>query len=334
MTPRLLRTVNVWLLLDDRMGNREQCLAVGEALGLPFESKEVRYNSLAALPNRITDIFFDSVDKKRSDQLIEPFPDLLVSAGRRLAPVAQKIKKNSKNVTKIVHIMWPSITKTDDFDLLVVPNHDIIPNKTNITRIIGAPHRLYPARKNEVNEVLMEKLLSLPSPYIAVLVGGSTKSREFSVRFALDLARLASQMANAINGSLLILTSRRTSNKVTSAVIKNITAPQTHFIWGTSEPNPYKIFLEKSDAIIVTGDSMSMCSEACFSEKPVYIFAPEKLVTKKHKRFHKELYQSRFAQPLIEFAGRDAHAVIGWSHTPLNSALEIATIIKEKILDL
>ena len=41
----------IWLLLDDRSGNREQCLGVGEALGYTFEKKEIRYNYFARIPN-------------------------------------------------------------------------------------------------------------------------------------------------------------------------------------------------------------------------------------------------------------------------------------------
>ena len=322
---------NIWLLLDDRAGNREQCLGVGEALGFPFEIKEIRHNFLAKVPNRILGASFIGISSATENISKKPFPDLIISAGRRSAPVAQKIKLLSDTTTKLLHIMWPSITNTKYFDLIAVPNHDSIPNAPNILRIQGSPHRLFPSSEKELKIVWEPRLCSNPSPRIALIVGGSTKNRTFTLSMIHELAHLASEMANSLNGSLLISTSRRTGF-LADDLINRVTAPETNFRWGDYGENPYKAFLAVADAIIVTGDSVSMCSEACFSEKPVYIFAPKELITDKHRRFHEELYSLGYAKPIINYMKNPENSPLNWRHPPLNSAVKIAEKLKNSVL--
>jgi len=92
------------------------------------------------------------------------------------------------------------------------------------------------------------------------------------------------------------------------------------FRWGESGTNPYRGFLALADAIVVTGDSVSMCSEACASGKAVFIAAPEAITAPKHQRLHRELYDAGLARP---FNGTYA----AWTHPPLNAAGEIAAAV-------
>jgi hypothetical protein len=53
----------------------------------------------------------------------------------------------------------------------------------------------------------------------------------------------------------------------------NLTVPAYLFLWSKeATENPYFAFLGLADAHIVTGDSMSMLTEACATRKPVHIF--------------------------------------------------------------
>ena len=68
--------------------------------------------------------------------------------------------------------------------------------------------------------------------------------------------------------------------------------------FGDKGENPYFGLLAWGGKIVVTGDSMSMCSEACAAGVPVYIFAPKGTMGKKHVLFHQQLYKSGYATPL------------------------------------
>ena len=104
--------------------------------------------------------------------------------------------------------------------------------------------------------------------------------------------------------------------------------PKFFYGWGNKEiENPYFGFLALADHIIVTGDSVSMCSEACAAEAPVYIYAPQGTVGKKHALLHRELYREGCA---VELTG-DPEPVEKSGHKRLNVADEIAARIKEMV---
>jgi mitochondrial fission protein ELM1 len=67
-----------------------------------------------------------------------------------------------------------------------------------------------------------------------------------------------------------------------------------------------------------------MCSEACATTVPVYIFAPPDAIAPKHARLHRELYARGLARPLD--AAFDA-AAREWNHPPLNAATAVATAL-------
>jgi len=311
----------IWLLLDDRAGNRSQCLGVADALALPCEAKELEYSWIGKLPNNLLGASFLGVSSASKRNLSPPWPDLVIAAGRRTAPVARRIKRLSKGKTRLVQIMWPGQQGTREFDLIAVPEHDKIDNNHNIINILGSPHNVNYKNFSSLRAEWMPGFLNFPAPRIALIVGGSTKSRTFTESMADELAHLASAMANSEGGSLLVSTSRRTG-KAADRLIAAISAPAKIFRWEDGGPNPYPAFLACADAVVVTGDSMSMCSEACSGDGPVYIYAPDALITAKHKRLHDTLYQHGYARPLD---GNYAD----WQHPPLNSANDVAIAINK-----
>jgi len=317
-------TPSIWLLLDDRAGNRSQCLGVAEALGLPYETKELSYSWMGKLPNSLLGAGFLGITRDCIETLNPPWPDLVIAAGRRTASVARRIKRLSSGKTRLVQIMWPGPQGAGEFDLIAVPKHDDISDKPNIINILGSPHKVTYEYLETIRSEWMTRFQDLPQPRIALIVGGSTKNRSFTKAMAEELGSLASTMANQAGGSLLVSTSRRTGEAADS-LIKAISAPAIVFRWGDSGENPYSAYLACADAIVVTGESMSMCSEACSGLGPVYIYAPDGLITAKHQRLHDDLFKNGYARP---FDGQYKD----WQHPPVNSALEVADAIRERLL--
>jgi mitochondrial fission protein ELM1 len=58
-----------------------------------------------------------------SDELAPPWPDLLITTGRRSVPYGLLVKRLSGGRTFTVHIQRPQ-TRTERFDLVVAPRHD------------------------------------------------------------------------------------------------------------------------------------------------------------------------------------------------------------------
>ena len=83
-----LENANVWLLIDDRTGNKAQVMGVAAALGCAYTVKSIAYNTLARLPNMMLGASFKTLDTLSRQTLQEPWPDLVIAAGRRTAPIA------------------------------------------------------------------------------------------------------------------------------------------------------------------------------------------------------------------------------------------------------
>jgi mitochondrial fission protein ELM1 len=317
--------VQVWVLADDRPGNRGQVLGVAEALGLPFAVKEIRYGPLGGLPNFLLGASFAGLSRDSRNELAPPWPDIVLGAGRRVASVARTIKRLSGGHTFAVQIMDPGRFARRDLDLIAVPHHDRAPPGPNVFFIAGAPHRIRPDTLAQAAEAWRSRLAHLPKPLIAVLIGGGAKGRALEGAAMEDLAARLEAFARRAGGSLLITSSRRTEPAALTTLLARVSVPRHVHRWGDAGENPYLGFLALADAVVVTGDSMSMCSEACASGAPVYIFARDEFVTPKYARLHRELYDLGFARPLTD------QATAGRKDGPrLNAADAVAAEIRKR----
>jgi len=320
-------TPSIWLLIDDRAGNESQCLGVADALGLRREIRDLEYTAAAALPNFVMGKTFGGLTASSRVNLVAPWPDVIIAAGRRASPVARHIKDKNDGKTFLVQIMYPGDTGLAEFDLICVPRHDTVSPADNILQISGAPHRVTAARLETAAEDWRDRLGHLPEPRIALIVGGSTKRRKFTEAMAVELGRAANDMAGRAGGSLMVTTSRR-SNDTADALIAEIDVANHVFKWGDEGDNPYLGYLGTADGVIVTGDSVSMCCEAAATPGPVWIYAPRKLTSHKHGQLHKELFSGSYAKP---FDVTDPPAFETWSHAPLNAADDIADEIRKRL---
>ncbi len=321
----------IWTLTDDRAGNVAQALGVAEALQRPFVTKDIRYTPLARLPNIVTGARLVGLTPESRMALTPPWPDVVVAAGRRTAPAARWIKRHAGKPVIIAHLMNPGRSGAEEFDLIAVPRHDcVVPggDAPNVLRTTGAPHRLTELRLKSAADVWSARLSHLPRPFVAVIVGGATHSKPFPAALAVELGRKISGLTAAAGGTVLLATSRRTGRDAERALLEAIPEPRKTFFWSDGGDNPYFGFLALADAVVVTGDSVSMCSEACATPGPVYIYAPDGMVAPKHARLHKNLYELGFARPFPENPRGNLDS---WRHPPLNAAGDVAQAIDNLI---
>lgn len=322
----LVQEPSVWVLADDRAGNVAQATGVAEALGWPFVTKSIEYGAAAVLPNLLRGASLMGVSAASRAELTPPWPDVVIAAGRRTAPIARWIKKRSGGSTYLAQIMWPGSLGATAFDLIAVPTHDqLAGTRPNVMRVTGAPHRVTEGRLALEATRWRDRLGGLAQPRVALIVGGSTKNRRFTPDMARDLARRVTELVAQTGGSLMITTSRRTGRDAEDALFEALPRIDHAFRWGdgsaSPKDNPYFGYLALADVIIVTGDSVSMASEACATDVPVYLYAPPELISPKHARLHRHLYALGLAEPLT---GRFQP----WEHPSLNAANDIAKMIR------
>jgi len=312
--------MKVWVLADDRAGNVNQLLGVAEALGYPYERKEIVYGRLVRLPNWVRSRTFVGLASQCKENLSHDFPDIVLSAGRRSFPIARAIKRLSKGKTKIIQLMNP-LSGFKDADLIVLPMHDNCrKTASNIMQVLGTPHRVTAKKLAAEKKHWTQLGKKYPPKRLSLIVGGATKNKPFTIDMANDLV---AAVKNRKPGSVLVTTSRRTPKEVVSYLQQKLPQPCFFYCFGDKTENPYFGLLSWADEIIVTGDSMSMCTECCATGVPVFIFAPDKMMSEKHKRFHQSLYNAGVAVPVGAKIVNKAQTV--------NPAQEIADRIKQII---
>ena len=137
------RLPTVWVLTDALPGHANQALGVAEALGWPFTVKQLRYSPLARLPNGLLGDRTWGLTAAARATLTGPWPDLVIAAGRRAAPLARWLKRQKADLL-LAHLMWPGSARA--FDLIAVPEHDRVADRPGLIRTVGSPNRVTPAR--------------------------------------------------------------------------------------------------------------------------------------------------------------------------------------------
>ncbi len=263
----------VWVLTGQKAGDNAQVTALAEALGWPYKVKQFRYKACELITNRLLGATLAGIDRAASSSLAAPWPDLVITAGRRNEPVARWIKCRSP-ATRLVHIGRPW-APLDRFDLIVTTPQYFLPERSNVLHNHLPLHGVNHARLAQAAADWRERLASLPHPWIALLVGGDSGPFVFTPQKGRRLGRQANQLAQACGGALLVSSSARTPAAAFAELQAQITVPSHIHQWQAGQAdNPYLAYLALADQLVVTGESMSMLTEAAWTGKPLYIFDP------------------------------------------------------------
>ena len=255
-------------------GQGRQCpdAQLADALGWPFETRQLYHNALNRVPNLLLGASRISVDAGRSDPLEPPWPDLVIAASRRSAPVAKWIRRQSGGHTRLVHLFHTQAPLAA-YDLIITLPQYRLPQRSNVLHLSSALNRIPPSKLATSAERWRAEFEKLPRPHIALIVGGTSSSYVFDESTAARLGREASAMARDAAGSLLISTTPRTPATSAEALFAAVDVPAYRYRWRPDDPdNPYFAFLALADRFIVTVDSASVPVEACATGKPVALF--------------------------------------------------------------
>jgi len=323
----------VWVLDDPRAGFGMQALGIAERLGVPFRRMALSWNWKAHLAGLARHGSLLGITAGARRTMAEALPDLaladerpglVISAGSRAATVALWLKAHTG--CRVVQCLGPGfggLFREEQFDLLVIPEHDRPPAAPNILAVLGAPHRLSPLVLRQARASWKERLAHLPRPRVALLVGGPQRANNMPPALAHGLGRTVARLASARRGSVLASSSQRTGAEATEALAAGLSRV-LHLLYRFGEPDedPYTAFLASADAIVVTADSIAMISEACATGAPVYIALPE-LAGPRQRRLLATLYDAGQARPLHE-------DLSPWPRPTLDEAGRVATEIRRR----
>jgi mitochondrial fission protein ELM1 len=259
-------------------------------------------------------------DAETIDAFEPPWPDVLITCGRRSARFGMALRKRMPADVLAVHIQDPRAPATA-FDLIVAMEHDRIPVGRNVIKVATALHDLTPAGLAGEADAWRERLAAYGRPLAGVMIGGSTARQAFTLRHARRL--LASlRRLRAAKISLAIIPSRRTPEAVNALFREAFAADPKVFHWDLTGDNPYRAVLALADRLIVTSDSVSMISEALAASGPVEIFD---FGTAHYGRFLTRMVERGWAR---RFEGDAASPP---PRSPINATEEAAAAVKALI---
>jgi len=312
-----LVTDEIWVLTDGRPGHISQTLGLAEALTATPVVKVIGLRP----PFRQLSPFLGWAGGRalsgKSARIKAPWPKLVITSGRSAIPIALAIRKASQGATCLVNVQDPGFCRRS-FDLIVVPEHDELTGG-NILSTAGALGRVTPGKLAGAAAEFGPELQHLPSPRVAVLIGGANAvfqtPDDVVRRIARDLAAVA-----ATGAGLMVTFSRRTGPAMETE-IGDALAGSNAVIWDGTGANPYFAYLALANHIVVTEDSASMVSEAAATGKPISIL---RLAggSPKFGRFHAAMAKRGVTR---EFTGRLEH----WTYPPLDETARAAAAVRQ-----
>lgn len=292
----------VWAIIGDKLGDNAQVQAVARALPWPVVEKKLAFRPLFRKGKPIVLPSLYHVTRASAATLSPPWPDLVLTIGRRPSMAALWVRRMSAGRTRIA-LFGPPKGMATTCDLFVVAAHYGVAEHARVVRL-GLP--LLAADPEAVRQAGMawaERFATLPRPLTAVLVGGATRPFRFDAAVAQRLVAAAVAVTPAA-GSLFVSTSRRTPTLVTKALQRALPDRAVlHCFDAGGDANPYLGLLALADRFIVTGDSVSMLIEVARTGAPLAIYElPRRRFALSGVRdldaVHTQLYATRRAVPL------------------------------------
>lgn len=286
-----------WILTDGRAGNLAPVRGIAAAVGLPVVEKVIDLTRPwvwlppGFWPRGVLGVTPDCAAELQGP----PWPSLILSCGRRSIGPALELKRRSGGAICAVHVQHPRLDPTR-FDLVVAPVHDRL-SGANVETTLGSVHAVTRPLLDAAAELWRDRLASLPSPRVAVLIGGSNSAYRLDAEVGAQIGtRLADLCAKT--GCGLMLTGSRRTDPGAMAALRTALAGCDAEIWSGEGENPYRGYLGLADHVIVTCDSVNMASEAAATGRPISILPlPVTGRVAKFERFHAALAAAGISRP-------------------------------------
>ena len=264
----------IWCLMADKRGDNGQVERVAEALevqlGWPCERRQLAVAPAYQKHKPPVAANLEAIDRDQSDPLEPPWPDLIITSGRRPANVALWIKQQTGGRCRLVLLGKPS-GAMDAFDLIIASAETLLAPLPQVLPIhmplMGVDAKRLEAARAEWRERLERE----PRPRVVFLLGGPTLPFVFD-RGLVTRIRAELDRWRATGASLYLVSSRRTPTDFMAQLRTHLPPDVRVYDWARpQDENPYLGLLALADRFVVTGDSISMMVEVAKLGKPLEI---------------------------------------------------------------
>ena len=297
---------NITVLSDGKQGHLNQSLSLADAF--------TRYRSVKNIPDKDTIInvvevrfrnkFWKTVinilgvfsglycqgrlwmlkpglEKSSYEDLMRTYADVVISTGSSLAGVNSiyRYENNAKNAV----CMKPGILSFRKFDMVVLPRHDMR-KKIKDKKIVitdTAPNLMSDENMEKAGQELLRHVRKDGNITIAVLLGGNNSNFVYDEGIISGLIKEVIAASKSLKADILFTTSRRTDSGMERIVKESLKEESScKFLVIANENNPsYALsgMLALSDIVVVSGESISMVSEAVSAGKRTVVFKGKKI---------------------------------------------------------
>lgn len=310
-----------WTLTPGAIAFQKQVRGIAEALDIPYTEKKVkRAKPWSLLPNQWHANALKQI-APGFEPLRPPWPDLLISSGSTTIPYALAIKKANHGKTALIHVQKPTIA-CRYFDVVVAPEHDRA-RGDNVIEVFGATHDVTHETLNLAVKRFKQQYPLYQAPFLSIFIGGSSKKYDFTPQNAALLTNQILDIAKSYPGTLLISGSRRTGHENLTYMAQRFKHYPNIYLYQNVGTNPFHAMLGLAENIMITDDSVSMISEACFCGKPVYLLRlPYQQQRKKIQHFINDAIKRNYIR---YYDGR----LKAWDKQPLDETNRIIPALKQ-----
>jgi mitochondrial fission protein ELM1 len=251
----------VWVLLGPHRGDNNQVLALADRLDMPFRAIQLRYRWFAHLPAVCRSIAISQLEPEVRRQIAPPWPSVVLGIGQRSVPVARYIQRRSGGLAKVVRLGDPMVSHRL-FDLVVTTTQYAVHDADNVIRL---PITITDRKDVQLTGVEEGWFTAFERPRRLIVIGGKTSLWRFTTDVIEAAVWRLRRRTEIEGGSIIAVTSPRTS----PALVAAARAALGEGAVVTEQFPRYASLLRAADEIHVTGDSVSMLSDAVASGKPV-----------------------------------------------------------------
>ena len=209
--------------------------------------------------------------------------EFVVSCGSGVAGVNNFLSRDYG--AKSIAILKPGLLGYRRFHLVILPRHEMrkgYPPGASLVYTKAAPNLISPEYQAEQSLVLLNRYPHLKNNLklkIGLFIGGDSKNIFLDEHQMKVLIHQLTEVAQEINADILATTSRRTPAAVEQLLHKRLRkhprCPLLILAGQDNVPEAVGGILGLSDIQVVSGDSISMVSEASSSGKNTIVFLPE-----------------------------------------------------------
>jgi mitochondrial fission protein ELM1 len=326
----------IWVFLSSHAGDNAQALALAEELALPFEAKRLRFTWRKRLPSgRPHRVSLISLDRtSREEQIVPPWPDLIILVGSRGQPVARWVQRQNDNQTRLV-LIGDLRAPSSAFDLVLTTAQYRVPEGANV-RLLPVAMSRYRSRVLPSDEE-RDWLRSLPRPHLLLMIGGPTRYWAVTPHHVANLVASLHGRARRLGGSVILAPSSRTPKQVLARMEDEAASRSNCRVAAPAQR--FQVLLENADELFPTADSISMISESIVAGKPAgiafvpptllarIVFAIESLLPRQRKRDLRRFWNYVREQHLIGTIEEPIAAAIA------NPAIAAASEVRKLIQD-